>query len=58
MNNKGQISAWGFIYAIICLVIAIVITKAMSPGMFWSAVTIVVTTIGGYYFGAKAGGDL
>ena len=33
-NNKGQVSVWGTLYAIICLVIAIIITKAMHPGVF------------------------
>lgn len=58
MNKKGQVSVWGTIYAAICLVIAVIITKAMTPGLFWGAVTIVVTTLGGYFFGAKAGGDI
>ena len=58
MNNKGQVSAWGLIYGIVCLVIAIIITKAMHPGWFWSAVTIVVTTGGGYFFGMKASGEI
>jgi len=58
MNKKAQVSMWGTVYAVVCLVIAIIITKAMHPGMFWSAVTIVVTTLGGYFFGMKAGGDL
>ena len=58
MNNKGQVSAWGVIYGIACLMISIVIVKAMHPGLFWGAVTVVVTTIAGFYFGAKAGGDL
>lgn len=57
MNKKGQASAWGLIYGIICLIIAIIITKAMHPGWFWSLVTIIVTTGAGYYFGGKAGGD-
>ena len=58
MNNKGQASAWGVIYAVACLVLSIIIVKAMHPGIFWGAVTIAVTTGGGYFFGAKAAGDI
>lgn len=58
MNNKAQVSPFGLIYAVICLIIAIVIVKAMSPGWFWGLVTIVVTTCGGYFFGMKASGEI
>jgi len=56
-NKKAQVSMWGFIYGVIGLVIALVITKMMNPGIFWSIVTIVVTTGGAYFVGAKASGD-
>ena len=58
MNKKGQVSAWGFIYAIVCLIVALIITKGMNPGWFWSLVTIVITTAAGYIVGAKASGDI
>ena len=57
MNNKGQMSAWGLIYGVVCLIISIVIVKAMHPGIFWGAITIVVVTAGGFFFGGKAAGD-
>lgn len=57
MNKTGQASSWGVIYAVICFIISIVITKLMHPGFFWKVITIVVVTIVGYVVGAKASGD-
>jgi len=57
MNKKGQLSVWGIIYGVVCLILSIVIVRLMNPGWFWGIVTIAVTTIGGYIVGLKASGD-
>ena len=57
MNKKGQVSPWGLMYAIFCLVIGVVFVKLMSPSWFWGLLTIVVLTIAGYFFGGKASGE-
>jgi len=57
MNKKAQVSVWGLMYAILCVVIGIVFVRLMNPGWFWGLLTIVVLAAGGYFFGGKASGE-
>ena len=55
MNKKAQeLSMWGIIFGIFGLVISVVMTRMMNPGIFWGGVAIVGTTFVCYLIGWKA----